>query len=131
MSLEGIKNLFLSFLMISAKQNPLQKLLIRQSVLFIQTPLSEVLSPQERTVKMVLLFQCSICQNSLELRHKVVSQVPVLQRIDLTSLSNKSQRTLHMCISVFLLAKRKLALCLAGEQACFQNVITQIRVIVN
>lgn len=100
MSLEGIKNLFLSF-MISAKQNPLQKLLVRQSLLFIQTPLSEVLSPQERTVKMVLPFQCSICQNSLELRHKVVSQVPVLQRIDLTSLSNKSQRTLHMCISVF------------------------------
>ena len=107
MSLEGIKNLFLSF-MISAKQNPLQKLLVRQSLLFIQTPLSEVLSPQERTVKMVLPFQCSICQNSLELRHKVVSQVPVLQRIDLTSLSNKSQRTLHMCISVFSLAKKNL-----------------------
>lgn len=102
MSLEGIKNLFLSF-MISAKQNPLQKLLVRQSLLFIQTPLSEVLSPQ-RAVKMVLPFQCSICQNSLELRHKVVSQVPVLQRIDLTSLPNKSQRTLHMCISVFSLA---------------------------
>ena len=104
MSLEGIKNLFLSF-MISAIQNPLQKLLVRQSLLFIQTPLSEVLSPQ-RAVKMVLPFQCSICQNSLELRHKVVSQVPVLQRIDLTSLSNKSQRTLHMCISVFSLAKK-------------------------